>query len=190
MKTIAVYCGASSGAKPLYAEASRELARALVEHNIGLVYGGGKVGLMGVIADEVLRLGGEATGVIPRALLEREVGHAGLTRMFVVKDMHERKAMMSDLADGFIAMPGGMGTLEELFEMVTWSQLGIHDKPIGLYNVDGFYDSLLQFVGHLQGEGFVRPQHAALLMHEHDPDALVRRLREAEVVAVEPSLKP
>src|SRR5690242_16921415 len=115
MKAIAVYCGANPGADPLYAEAARGLARAMVERNIGLVYGGGKVGLMGVIADEVLRLGGEATGVIPRALLEREVGHTGLTRQFVVKDMHERKAMMSDLADGFIAMPGGMGTLEELF---------------------------------------------------------------------------
>ena len=113
-----VYCGASPGADPLYADAARGLARVLVSRNIGLVYGGGKVGLMGVIADEVLRLGGEATGVIPRALLEREVGHTGLTRQFVVKDMHERKAMMSDLADGFIAMPGGMGTLEELFEMV------------------------------------------------------------------------
>ncbi|WP_312184317.1 TIGR00730 family Rossman fold protein, partial [Massilia timonae] len=142
MKTLAVYCGAAHGANPFYADAARALARAMVEHNIALVYGGGKVGLMGVIADEVLRLGGEATGVIPRALVEREVGHAGLTRLFVVKDMHERKAMMSDLSEGFIAMPGGMGTLEELFEMVTWAQLGIHAKPIGLLNVNGFYDGL------------------------------------------------
>jgi uncharacterized protein (TIGR00730 family) len=190
MKSIAVYCGASSGANPLYADAARDLARALVEHNIGLVYGGGKVGLMGVIADEVLRLGGEATGVIPRALLEREVGHPGLTRMFVVKDMHERKAMMSGLAEGFIAMPGGMGTLEELFEMVTWAQLGIHAKPIGLYNVNGFYDGLVSFVGHLQGEGFVRPQHAELMMLEPDPDALVRRLRAAAPPATLPPLSP
>jgi uncharacterized protein (TIGR00730 family) len=176
MKAIAVYCGASPGADPRYADWARDLARALVERNIGLVYGGGNVGLMGVIADEVLRLGGEATGVIPRALLEREVGHAGLTRQFVVKDMHERKAMMSELADGFIAMPGGMGTLEELFEMVTWAQLGIHAKPIGLYNVNGFWDGLLAFVGHMVGQGFVRTQHAGLLMHDADPDALVRRL--------------
>jgi uncharacterized protein (TIGR00730 family) len=190
MKSIAVYCGASLGANPLYADAARALARALVEHNIGLVYGGGKVGLMGVIADEVLRLGGEATGVIPRALLEREVGHPALTRMFVVKDMHERKAMMSDLAEGFIAMPGGMGTLEELFEMVTWSQLGIHNKPIGLYNVGGFYDGLVSFVGHLRDEGFVRPQHADLMLLEPDPDALVRRLREAAPPAIEPGLMP
>ncbi len=179
MKSIAVYCGASIGAKPLYAEAARALAAALVEHNIGLVYGGGKVGLMGVIADEVLRLGGEATGVIPRVLIEREVGHEGLTRMFVVKDMHERKAMMSDLAQGFIAMPGGMGTLEELFEMLTWSQLGIHAKPVGLLNVDGFYDGLVGFVRHQQQEGFVRAQHADLILVERESAALIHRLRAA-----------
>jgi uncharacterized protein (TIGR00730 family) len=181
MKSIAVYCGASLGAKPVYADAARALARALVEHNIGLVYGGGKVGLMGVIADEVMRLGGEATGVIPRALLEREVGHGGLTRQFVVKDMHERKAMMSDLSEGFIAMPGGWGTLEELFEMLTWSQLGIHCKPVGLLNVDGFYDRLASFAQHQQEEGFVRPHHTALMMIEQEPDALIGRLRESAV---------
>jgi len=179
MKSIAVYCGASPGADPRHADAARGLARVLVEHNIALVYGGGKVGLMGVIADEVLRLGGEATGVIPKALVEREVGHAGLTRLFVVKDMHERKAMMSDLAEGFIAMPGGMGTLEELFEMVTWAQLGIHAKPIGLLNVNGFWDRLAGMVDHMVEEGFVRPAHAELLMREADPDVLIRRLRAA-----------
>jgi uncharacterized protein (TIGR00730 family) len=177
MKAIAVYCGASPGADPVYADAARGLARVLVEHNIALVYGGGRVGLMGTIADEVLRLGGEATGVIPKALVEREVGHAGLTRLFVVKDMHERKAMMSDLADGFIAMPGGMGTLEELFEMVTWAQLGIHAKPIGLLNVNGFWDGLTRFVAWQVEQGFVRPAHAELLLTDADPDALVRRLR-------------
>ena len=176
MKSIAVYCGASNGAKPIYADAARQLARALVDHNIALVYGGGKVGLMGVIADEVLRLGGEATGVIPRALVEREVGHAGLTRLFVVKDMHERKAMMADLSEGFIAMPGGMGTLEELFEMVTWAQLGIHAKPIGLLNAKGFWDGLASFVGHMVEQGFVRPAHANLMTMDADPDALVARL--------------
>jgi len=179
MKSIAVYCGASPGANARYADAARDLARVLVDHNIALVYGGGKVGLMGVIADEVLRLGGEATGVIPKALVEREVGHAGLTRLFVVKDMHERKAMMSDLAEGFIAMPGGMGTLEELFEMVTWAQLGIHAKPIGLFNVDGFYDGLARFVDHMVEQGFVRPAHAALLNLDASPEALVQRLRQA-----------
>ena len=148
-----------------------------MDHQIPLVYGGGNVGLMGVIADEVLRLGGEVTGVIPRALVDREVGHTGLTRLFVVKDMHERKAMMADLSDGFIAMPGGMGTLEELFEMLTWSQLGIHSKPVGLLNVDGFYNRLIDFVAHQRDEGFVRPQHAALMMSESDPAALVARLQ-------------
>lgn len=179
MKSIAVYCGASPGADPVYADAARGLARTLVDHNIALVYGGGKVGLMGVIADEVLRLGGEATGVIPKALVEREVGHAGLTRLFVVKDMHERKAMMSELSDGFIAMPGGMGTLEELFEMVTWAQLGIHAKPIGLYNVNGFWDGLVGVVDHMVKEGFVRPAHAGLMLRDADPDALMRKLQDA-----------
>jgi uncharacterized protein (TIGR00730 family) len=188
MKTLAVYCGAAHGVNPVYADAARLLARAMVDHNISLVYGGGKVGLMGVIADEVLRLGGEATGVIPRALVEREVGHAGLTRLFVVKDMHERKAMMADLSEGFIAMPGGMGTLEELFEMVTWAQLGIHAKPIGLLNVNGFYDGLRAFVGHQVAEGFVRPEHENLMIADSDPDLLIQRLRAAAPLALASSL--
>ena len=177
MKAIAVYCGASSGANALYADAARALGQVLVEHNIGLVYGGGNVGLMGVIADEVLRLGGDVTGVIPHALVQREVGHTGLTRIFVVKDMHERKAMMAELADGFIAMPGGMGTLEELFEMLTWSQLGIHAKPVGVLNVNGFFDGLVAFISHLHAEGFVRAEHAGLMMVEATPEAIVRRLQ-------------
>jgi uncharacterized protein (TIGR00730 family) len=176
MKSIAVYCGASFGANPIYTEAARQLGRAMVERNIALVYGGGNVGLMGVIADEVLQRGGDVTGVIPQALVEREVGHTGLSRQFIVKDMHERKAMMASLADGFIAMPGGMGTLEELFEMLTWSQLGIHAKPVGVLNVQGFYDKLLGFMAHLQEEGFVQARHAALMMAEAEPDALLRRL--------------
>ena len=175
VKAICVYCGANAGASPRFAEEARALARALVERNLSLVYGGGKVGLMGVIADEVLRLGGEVTGVIPTALVEREVGHAGLTRQFIVKDMHERKAMMAQLADGFIAMPGGLGTLEELFEMLTWAQLGIHSKPIGLLNVDGYYDGLVNFVRHATEQELVRPQHAALMMVENDAEALMRR---------------
>ena len=179
MKSIAVYCGASPGANALYADAARALGQVLVEHNIGLVYGGGNVGLMGVIADEVLRLGGDVTGVIPRALVAREVGHTGLTRIFVVKDMHERKAMMADLSDGFITLPGGMGTLEELFEMLTWSQLGIHAKPVGVLNVNGFFDGLVGFIGHLHAEGFVRAEHAGLMMVEATPEAIVRRLQMA-----------
>ncbi|MGZ8304505.1 MAG: LOG family protein [Telluria sp.] len=177
MKSIAVYCGASHGASPIFDASARAMARALVEHNIALVYGGGNVGLMGVIADEVLRLGGEVSGVIPRQLVDRELAHAGLTRLFVVKDMHERKAMMAELSDGFIALPGGMGTLEELFEMLTWSQLGIHAKPVGALNVNGFYDGLVSFIAHQHAQGFVRPQHAQLLMVEDQPGALIARLR-------------
>jgi uncharacterized protein (TIGR00730 family) len=177
MKTIAVYCGAAHGVNPVHADAARLLARAMVDHNISLVYGGGKVGLMGVIADEVLRLGGEVSGVIPRQLVDRELAHAGLTRLFVVKDMHERKAMMAELSDGFIALPGGMGTLEELFEMLTWSQLGIHCKPIGALNVSGFYDGLVNFIAHQRDQGFVRDHHAGLLLVEDQPDALLARLR-------------
>jgi uncharacterized protein (TIGR00730 family) len=176
MKAIAVYCGASPGASTVYADAARALARSLVEHSVALVYGGGHVGLMGIIADEVLRLGGEVSGVIPQQLVERELAHPGLTRLFVVKDMHERKAMMAQLADGFIAMPGGMGTLEELFEMLTWSQLGIHAKPVGVLNVSGFYDQLVGFLRHAHEQAFIKPEHAGLMMVESDPDALIKRL--------------
>ena len=178
IKALCVYCGANAGVSPDYAVAARELARVLVSENISLVYGGGKVGLMGVIADEVLRLGGEVTGVIPTQLVEREVGHMGLTRQFIVKDMHERKAMMASLSDAFIAMPGGYGTLEELFEMLTWAQLALHAKPIGLLNVDGFYDGLIAFVQNGKEQGFIRPQHAAFLNADADPAALVQRLKD------------
>ena len=175
MKSIAVYCGANPGASPVYAEAARALGRALVAHNIALVFGGGHVGLMGIIADEVLRLGGEVSGVIPQQLVDRELAHPGLTRLFVVKDMHERKAMMAQLSDGFIALPGGMGTLEELFEMLTWSQLGIHGKPIGVLNVEGFYDQLVGFLEHARREAFIKPEHAHLMMVESDPEAMLKR---------------
>lgn len=178
MKSICVYCGSSPGTLPAYAEAARALAQEMVKHNIALVYGGGNVGLMGVIADEVMRLGGEVTGVIPKALLEWEVGHHGLTRLHVVKDLHERKAMMAQLSDGFIALPGGLGTMEELFETLTWAQLNLHDKPIGLLNVAGFYDGLLAFVAHMVTQGFVKPAQAGLLMHETQVDQLLARLRD------------
>ncbi|NMM28241.1 MAG: TIGR00730 family Rossman fold protein [Glaciimonas sp.] len=177
MKSICVYCGSSAGASPMYAQAARALAREMVNDNIALVFGGASVGLMGVIADEVLRLGGEATGVIPSALLEKEIGHPGLTRLHIVKDMHERKAMMATLSDGFIAMPGGIGTLEELFEVFTWSQLGLHSKPIGLLNVSGFFDGLLDFMQHIVIERFLRQQQASLLLTETTPAALVARFK-------------
>jgi uncharacterized protein (TIGR00730 family) len=177
MKSICVYCGASPGASPLYAAAARTLAQELVDDSIALVYGGGRVGLMGILADEVLRLGGTATGVIPQALIDKETGHTGLTRLHVVKDMHERKAMMADLADGFIALPGGIGTLEELFEVLTWAQLGLHGKPIGLFNSNGFYDGLLAFIRHLVTEQFVKTAHAGLLLDENDARRLLTRLK-------------
>lgn len=176
MKKIAslcVYCGSAVGATTVYADAARALGRELVRRDISLVYGGGNVGLMGAIADEVMAGGGRAIGVIPEALMKREVGHHGLTKLHIVKDMHERKAMMAELAEGFIAMPGGFGTLEELFEVTTWAQLGLHQKPIGLLNVDGFYDGLTGFATHLVGQGFVRPDHAQLLMHAPNAPALL-----------------
>lgn len=177
MKSLCVYCGASPGVAPLYAEAARALARAMADERIALVYGGGNIGLMGIIADEMLRLGGTVTGVIPQALMEREVGHTGLTHLHVVADMHQRKALMAELADGFIAMPGGIGTLEELFEALTWSQLGLHDKPIGLLNAQGFYDDLIKFMQHLVTQGFLQSRHASLLMHETQAPALLARFR-------------
>lgn len=177
MQSLCVYCGASSGTNPLYAEGARELAKEMVEANISLVYGGGNVGLMGIIANEVLRLGGEVTGVIPQALMDNEVGHHGLTHLHVVKDMHERKAMMAELSNGFIAMPGGIGTLEELFEVLTWSQLGFHNKPIGLLNVNGFFDGLIKFLQHLVKQGFLQQQHAALMMYEDNAQQLLQRFR-------------
>tara|TARA_R110001599_G_scaffold159052_1_gene345990 strand:- start:9969 stop:10565 length:597 start_codon:yes stop_codon:yes gene_type:complete len=177
MKSLCVYCGSSFGINRGYADAARVLAKQMVTNNMALVYGGGKVGLMGVIADEILRLGGTATGIIPQALMEKEVGHQQLTHLHVVKNMHERKAMMEKLADGFIAMPGGIGTLEELFEILTWAQLGFHSKPIGVLNVDGFYDGLIAFLQNLVKQGFVKSEQAALLMHESDSATLLDRLQ-------------
>ncbi|AEK61713.1 Lysine decarboxylase family [Collimonas fungivorans Ter331] len=177
IKSLCVYCGSSPGATPVYAEAARGLAQAMVEQDIALVYGGGNVGLMGIIADEVLRLGGRATGVIPQALLQKELGHKGLTQLHIVKDMHERKAMMADLSDGFIAMPGGVGTLEELFEVFTWAQLGFHQKPIGLLNVDGFYDGLLQFIQHMVSQRFLKGEQAEILIAEAHAAELLQRFK-------------
>lgn len=149
----------------------------MVKQSLSLVYGGGHVGLMGIIADAVLEAGGEVTGVIPKALMDTEVGHEHLTRLLVVKDMHERKALMAEHADGFIAMPGGIGTLEELFEAMTWAQLGFHEKPVGVLNVNGYYDKLTAFLQHMVKDGFLRSEHAALLISEQEPEQLLDRLR-------------
>jgi uncharacterized protein (TIGR00730 family) len=174
---LCIFCGSAVGARSSYTEAAQLLGTLLAERGIGLVYGGGNVGLMGVIADEVIRLGGEATGVIPKALMDKEVGHGGLTRLHIVKDMHERKAMMADLSDGFVAMPGGIGTLEELFEVFTWAQLGFHDKPIGLLNVEGFYDGLIAFLQHVVAERFLKAEQTSLLVHEAEAPALLDQLK-------------
>jgi uncharacterized protein (TIGR00730 family) len=175
--SVCVYCGSAKGNNPVYADAAKALGRALVQHNLSLVYGGGHVGLMGIVADAVLDAGGEVTGVIPKALMDTEVGHERLTRLLVVKDMHERKALMAEHADGFIAMPGGIGTLEELFETLTWAQLGFHEKPIGLLNVAGFYDPLIEFLRHQTSQGFLRAEHKDLLLVETEPDPLIAELK-------------
>ncbi len=161
---------------PAFAAAARALGAALAARQIGLVYGGGNVGLMGILADATLEAGGDVTGVIPRALVAREIAHPGITHLHVVNSMHERKALMAELADGFIAMPGGFGTLEEFCEAVTWTQLGVHRKPCGLLNVAGFYDALLAFLAHALDEQFLRPTHSEIVMAERDPVRLLDRV--------------
>ena len=176
MRRICVYAGSNPGSDPVYAEAAAAFAAAMAERGIGLVYGGGKVGLMGVLADTILAKGGEAIGVMPQALIDREIGHPGLTELKVVDSMHERKAKMADLADAFVALPGGIGTLEELIEVYTWSQLGIHDKACGVLNVNGYYDHLAALLDHAVAEGFLRPQHRAVLSVASEPAELIDRL--------------
>lgn len=176
MKRVCVYCGSSSGANPIHREAAENLGALLAARGISLVYGGGNVGLMGAVADGALRAGGEVIGVIPSALMDKELGHTGVTKLHVVGSMHERKQLMADLSDGFIALPGGIGTLEELFETFTWLQLGFHDKPVGLLNVAGFYDYLLAFLRHATAEKFMRDAHLEALIVETDADTLLQRM--------------
>jgi hypothetical protein len=173
MERVCVYCGSREGGRPAYAEATRTLGAALVRRGLGLVYGGGGVGLMGVLADTVLAAGGEVTGVIPRALLAREVGKTGLTEQLVVGSMHQRKATMEVRADGFIALPGGLGTLEELCEVLTWAQLGLHGKPIGLLDVEGCYSSLVNWLDRAVDDGFVEPVHRSMLLVATDVEQLL-----------------
>ena len=178
MKSICVFCGSSSGVLPDYVAAARALGQILAEQKIRLVYGGASVGVMGALADATLAAGGEAVGVIPRPLWEREVGHTGLTELHVVQTMHQRKALMAELADGFIALPGGIGTLEELFEVWTWGQLGIHQKPCGLLDVAGYYQPLVAFLDHMVRQQFVRDEHRSFVLVDENPEALVRRFGE------------
>lgn len=175
MRRVCVFCGSSPGKSPAYAAAARAMGGAIARRGLGLVYGGGSVGLMGIAADAALAAGGEVDGVIPEVLVRREVGHRALTRQHVVASMHERKARMADLADAFVALPGGMGTLEELAEILTWAQLGLHAKPCGLLDVNGYYDPLIAFFDRAVQDGFLRPEHRALVIVETDPDALLDR---------------
>jgi uncharacterized protein (TIGR00730 family) len=176
VRRVCVYAGSNPGNDLIYAQAARELADLLAERGIGLVYGGGRVGLMGVLADTALAAGGEVIGVMPQALVDREIAHEGLTELRVVASMHERKALMAELSDAFVAVPGGIGTLEELIEIYTWSQLGIHAKPCGVLNVDGYYDHLAAFLDHAVAVGFLKPEHRAVLSVASEPGELLERL--------------
>lgn len=184
MKRICVFCGSSSGESPVYLEAATRVGEILAREGMGLVYGGSRVGLMGRLADAMLEHGGEVVGVIPRALVNREVAHGGLSELRIVGSMHERKAVMAELSDAFIALPGGLGTLEELFEVVTWSQLGLHQKPSGVLDVRGYYQPLIAFLDHAVNEGFLAAPHRRMIILEEDPEALVARLREYEAPVV------
>jgi len=175
MQHICVFAGSNYGNRPEYRQAAQALGQELVARGLGLVYGGASVGLMGVIADSVLARGGEVIGVIPRGLFKREFPHSGLTQLHEVGSMHERKALMADLADGFIALPGGFGTFDELFEITTWAQLGLHSKPVGLLDVAGYFTPLLALITHASTEGFIPPRHIDIILHESTPSALLDR---------------
>jgi len=175
MDFICIYCGSSPGNSPEFRSAARELGNALVDRGLGLVYGGAGIGIMGAVADAVLKAGGTAVGVIPHSLATKEVAHHGLDELFVVQSMHERKAKMAELSHGFIAMPGGWGTIEEIFEALTWAQLGFHDKPCGLLNTAGYYDHLGAFLEHAMSQGFVREEFRPMMMIENEPALLLDR---------------
>jgi uncharacterized protein (TIGR00730 family) len=173
---ICVFCGSASGRAPTYTAAARELGQLLAKRGIGLVYGGGNVGLMGELADSVLDAGGRAIGVIPQQLVDREIAHGGLTELHVVENLHQRKALMAELADAFLTLPGGVGTMEELFEVWSWGRLGLHSKPCGLLNVNGYFDSLRTLTDQMVTEGFLEPVHRELLLIEEQPGVLLDRL--------------
>lgn len=177
MKSICVFCGSRLGSKPIYRETAKSVGQLIAQQQLRLVYGGGNIGLMGVVADAVLEYGGEVVGVIPGHLQEKEVGHAGLTELHVVSTMHERKALMANLSDAFIALPGGFGTFEEFCEILTWAQLDLHRKPCGLLNVDGFYDPLLALFDRAVDDGFLRPEYRSMVLTATDADELLMRMR-------------
>lgn len=177
MKSICVFCGSRLGSKPIYRETAKSVGQLIARQQLRLVYGGGNIGLMGVVADAVLEHGGEVVGVIPGHLQEKEVGHAGLTELHVVSTMHERKALMANLSDAFVALPGGFGTFEEFCEILTWAQLDLHRKPCGLLNVDGFYDPLLTLFDRAVDDGFLRPEYRSMVLTATDADELLMRMR-------------
>lgn len=177
MKSICVFCGSRLGSKPIYRQTAKSVGQLIAQQQLRLVYGGGNIGLMGVVADAVLEHGGEVVGVIPGHLQEKEVGHAGLTELHVVSTMHERKALMANLSDAFIALPGGFGTFEEFCEILTWAQLDLHRKPCGLLNVDGFYDPLLMLFDRAVDDGFLRPEYRSMVLTATDADELLMRMR-------------
>jgi uncharacterized protein (TIGR00730 family) len=181
MKSICVYCGSNFGGRQSYLEAAKSLGIALAKRDITLVYGGGNVGLMGAVADATLAAGGNVIGVIPQALVDKEIAHTGLSDLRVVGSMHERKFLMADLADAFIALPGGLGTLEEFCEVATWTQLGFHRKACGLLNIEGFYNGLLSFLNHATEEGFIRAEHRSIVLTGEDPAELIEKLSRFEV---------
>jgi uncharacterized protein (TIGR00730 family) len=177
MKRICVFCGSNTGLDPIYIETAQRVGEFFAENNIELVYGGGRIGLMGKVADAVMKNGGKVLGVIPEALAIREVAHAGLTELFVVGSMHERKAMMAELSDGFIALPGGFGTFEEFCEIITWAQLGIHQKPCAILNVGGFYDNLIALFDHSTAQNFIRPEHRSLVLEGENIRELYQKMK-------------
>jgi len=178
---LCVFCGSSTGSRPVYAEAAAQLGRELATARVTLVFGGGRVGLMGILADSALAAGGQVIGVMPRSLVEKEIAHASLTTLHVVDSMHQRKALMADLADAFLLLPGGFGSWEEFCEIVTWLQLGIHRKPCAILNVGGYYDGLLSLADHALAEGFLRPAHHKMVIVENDPRAVLTQLATAAI---------
>jgi uncharacterized protein (TIGR00730 family) len=179
-RSVCVFCGSNVGSRPEYSSAAEAVGGLLAERRIELVYGGGKVGLMGKVADAVLNAGGKVTGVIPQALMLKEIGHEGLTELKVVSSMHERKALMAELADGFIALPGGFGTLDEFCEILTWAQLGLHHKPCGLLNVNGYYDYFSRLLDHAVSEHFLQPLYRAMVICDDDPENLLTHMMQYE----------
>ena len=184
MKNLCVFCGSQFGNRPEYEVAARLLGLELAGRGIRLIYGGGRVGLMGVVADAVMVAGGEVVGVIPEFLMQKEIGHVGLTELHVVDSMHSRKAKMAELADGFVALPGGFGTFEEFFEVLTWAQLGMHNKPVGLLDVADFYLPMVAFLRHSAAQGFIRNDHLSLIVHAREPEDLIQRLSGYQAVTV------